>query len=254
MHLFDAQVRFGQSLFGYRLDWDTLQERMRALDIVRALLVPVRPPSHGLADANRLVAATVARDPERLSGLVRVDPWLGAKAIDDLVEGIEMLGLVGLYLDPWEDHFVVSEPLIDPLVRRAVELGVPVMINGGYPVVSHPSQILAVAQRHPDATFIATHGGQINISGLLLGDAQRMMQGAPNIIFETSGVYREDFIEDCITEFGASRVIFGSGAPVFDQAFEAMRVHHAHVSDGVKRQIGWENSQKLFVRTTRSDR
>jgi predicted TIM-barrel fold metal-dependent hydrolase len=119
------------------------------------------------------------------------------------------------------------------------------MVAGGYPQFSHPSQIAALARRHPSATLIATHGGQINISGLLIADALIMLRSAPNIIINTSGVYREDYIEDCVSEFGAQRVIFGSGSPVFDQAFETLRLHKAHLADEIKQQIGWDNIARL---------
>lgn len=249
MQLFDAQVRFGESLYGYVLDVDTLWRTMELHGVGRALLCPVRPVSYDLAAANDLVAETVAQHADRFSGLVRVDPWQGSKAVDEFVRGIERLGLSGLYLDPWEDHFVISEPLVDPLIERARDYGIAVMVNGGYPTFSHPSQIQALAQRHPEVTFIATHGGQINISGMLLGDAQMMLQACPNIIMETSGIYREDFIEDCVAEFGPHRVIFGSGAPVFDQGFEALRIRLAHLANEVKQTIGWDNSHRLFGAT-----
>ena len=43
MKLFDADVRLGQSLFGYNLDVATLRRNMDQLDIGRVLLSSVRP-------------------------------------------------------------------------------------------------------------------------------------------------------------------------------------------------------------------
>jgi len=243
--LYDAEVRFGQSLYGYQLDLETLNRQMERHGIARAVLCPVRPPSYDLSPANDAVAAAVASDPTRFVGFARVDPWQGERALAELDRAVGDLGLRGLYLDPWEDHFVISDALVDPLVARAAAGKLPVMVTGGYTNFSHPSQLAALARRHPEATIVATHGGQLNISGLLLADAQIMLRLAPNVIIETSGVYREDFIEDCIAEFGPGRVLFGSGTPIFDQGYETLRIRLAHVDDAVKQQIGWDNIARL---------
>lgn len=145
------------------------------------------------------------------------------------MRSITTLGLRGLYLNPWEDHFAANDSCVDPVVATAAELNVPTLIEGGYPQFSQPSQIGDLAQRHRTATFIATHGRQINISGILLFDAIEMFRPCPNAFFETSGVYREGFIEDTVGEIGAKRLIFGSGSPVFDQSHEVARIRNAHL-------------------------
>ena len=245
MRLFDADVRLGESIYGYGLDLATLRNNMDRLDIGRVVLSSVRPKDYDVRAGNDVVLDAVTSDPDRFVGFARVDPWQGDDAIGEIERTVRHDGLRGVFLDPWEDHFTAADPMLDPIVDTAVRLGVPIMIAGGYPQFSHPSQIAALARRHSDATIIATHGGQINISGLLLGDAQIMLRTAPNVIINTSGVYREDYIEDSIAEFGTHRVVFGSGAPIFDQSFETQRVHRAHVDDSIKQQIGWDNIARL---------
>jgi predicted TIM-barrel fold metal-dependent hydrolase len=247
VELFDAQVRLGESIYGYSLQLDELCVSMDRLEISRAVLCPVRPAVGAMHDANDLVARAVATDPRRFVGFARVDPWAGASAVTELERGVVELGLRGLLLDPWEDHFVVSSELVDPVVIRADELHIPVLLGGGYPQFSHPSQIGALAARHPGVQFIATHGGQLNISGQLLGDARAMLAACPNVIVETSGVYRLDYIEDTVAEFGAGRVVFGSGAPVFDQRLEVLRIRFAHLPEETKVAIGSANLEKVLA-------
>lgn len=244
--LYDAHVRLGNALYGYSLDLATLRDQMNQFQIARAILCPVRTTEYEFEKSNEFIASAVASDPESFVGFARVDPWLGDTAIRELDRAVNQLGLRGLLLDPWEDHYVISDPLVDPILDKASSLQIPVLVAGGYTNFSHPSQIAAMANRHQDLTFIATHGGQLNISGLLLADARAMLQAAGNVVIETSGVYREDFIEDTIEEFGAERVVFGSSAPVFDQGFETLRIRHAHLSDEVKQQIGRENIEQLL--------
>jgi predicted TIM-barrel fold metal-dependent hydrolase len=253
MLLYDANVMLGESALGYKLDLTTLRAHMLQYGIGRAVLSPARPPSYDLAAANNAVARAVIEEPDRFNGFARIDPWQGAEAVAELDRAITNLGLKGMFLHPWEDRFCISETLVDPLMQRADELGVPVMIAGGYTNVSHPSQIRALATRHPNVAMLATHGGQLNISGMLLSDAQAMLRACPNVQIDTCGVYREDFIEDCIAEFGPGRVVFGSGTPVFHQGFETLRVRFAHLADEVKHQIGWINIEQL-VRASGSRR
>jgi predicted TIM-barrel fold metal-dependent hydrolase len=249
MQLFDAHVRLGDSRYGYSLDVAQLVARMKDLDISRAVLCPVRSADGSQSTANDRIAAAVGSDPARFVGFARIDPWSGSAALAELDRCVLKLGMRGLLLDPWEDHFVISSSFVDPIVERAGDLGLVVLLAGGYPNFSHPSQIGALAGRHAGVRFIATHGGQINISGLLLTEARAMLAAHPNVSIETSGVYRLDFIEDTAAEFGAGRVFFGSGAPVFDQRLEVLRIRLAHVSDAARAAIGGQNLAALLDRS-----
>ena len=122
----------------------------------------------------------------------------------------------------------------------------PLLLAGGYPGFSHPSQIGDLARQFPQVTIVATHGGQINISGLLLADAGRMLRANPNVIMETSGIYREDFIEDTVQELGAERVVFGSNAPYMDLGFETLRVRLAHLSNQDKALMGHGSLKRIL--------
>jgi predicted TIM-barrel fold metal-dependent hydrolase len=76
-----------------------------------------------------------------------------------------------------------------------------------------------------------THGGQLNISGLAQNDAFTALKDNPNLMMDTSGVYRQDFIEDVINDIDSRRVLFGSCSPQFDQEFELERVRSATRGD-----------------------
>ena len=62
---------------------------------------------------------------------------------------------------------------------------------------------------------------------------------------EIRGIYREDFIEDTVSELGPERVLFGSNAPYMDQGFEAARIRFAHLQDDAKRLMGSENIARI---------
>jgi uncharacterized protein len=241
----DAFTFLGQSLFGYGQTVDELLGRLDDAEIEQALVCPVKPRGYHLGPANDLVAAAVAREP-RLVGLARVDPNLGTEAVAELERGVQTLGLHGLFLHPWEEHFRVNAPPVDALLSRCAELGVAVLIAAGYPWLSEASQIGDLARRFPRVPLVMTHGGQINISGLGQADAMLVLRKHANVAIETSGVYRQDFLEDVVAELGAERVLFGSNSPRMDPRLEVERVRWANLPESDKTLILEANAGRLF--------
>ena len=73
-----------------------------------------------------------------------------------------------------------------------------------------------------------------------------MLETCPNVVIETAGTYREDFIEEITTEVGEERVLFASRSPVYDQEFEMARVRFAHLSESQKRKLWGLNALRVF--------
>jgi predicted TIM-barrel fold metal-dependent hydrolase len=111
--------------------------------------------------------------------------------------------------------------------------------------VSTAWQIGELAGRHPEVTFVATSGGQINISGIALAEAETMLEEHPNVYMDTSGIYREDFIEDMAKRFGAGRILFGSAAPPLNRDLELRRAQWAHLPEEDLTLILGENARSL---------
>lgn len=242
----DAHLHLGEGLFGRSY---SLRQALAAMDeagVDRAVVSPLKPKRYHLGPANDLIAAAVHDSAGRLTGFGRVDPWQDEAAVREAERCLDRLGFRGLFLHPWEEHFAINDAVVFPIVEVAAARGVPVMLAGGYPVVSHPTRIADLARRFPRVTFIATSGGQINISGGMLAQAEAMLRSSPNVLMETSGIYREDFIEDMAAAIGAERIVFGSGAPVYDPRHEVERVRRAHLPEDARRQIGGENLRRLL--------
>jgi predicted TIM-barrel fold metal-dependent hydrolase len=67
-----------------------------------------------------------------------------------------------------------------------------------------------------------------------------------NVCIETSGVYRQDFIEDVARDIGPQRVLFGSSAPRMDIRLEVERIRWAKVPDADRTLMLAENARQLF--------
>jgi len=242
----DAHVYLGTSLFGYGQSLAEIRDNMDRLGIRTAVLAPVKPRGYHLAPANELVAEAVKKYPDRFLGLCRVDPWQADAAVAEVQRGFEELGACGLYLDPWEENFRANDDVVAPVLREAGRYGKPVVMNAGHLRVSHPTQIGDIAARFPGVRFVACNGGQINISGMLQYEARRMLETCPNVVIQTAGTYREDFLEEITTEVGEERVLFASRSPIYDQEFEMARVRFAHLSEAQKQKLWGLNAVEVF--------
>lgn len=221
--IIDAHVHVGKSIFGYELAPEALLESMKENGIDYSVICPVQPMNYHLEPENDFIAKLTQQYPKFFLGFCRVDPRQGEKAVLEVKRAIKTLGLRGVFLHPWEEGYRINAEYVVSVVNEAAELGVPVMVAAGFPWVSHALQIADLAGRVPEASIIMTNGGQINISGLAQADAYEAMRSHENLYIETSGVYRQDFLENCIQEFGAKRVIFGSNGPKMHQGFELDR-------------------------------
>jgi predicted TIM-barrel fold metal-dependent hydrolase len=199
---------------------DGLLEALDSAGIERAIVCPPRARGHGYEVENDRVAAAVSLWPDRLVGFARVDPL--APGAEAELERARALGLRGLFLHPWEDAFRITDPAVDRVIGE-----LPVIVAAGYPWVSEGLQLGELARRCPETPIVATNGAQINISGLGQQDAELALEASPNLFLQTSGVYREDFLEGVAARFGAGRLLFASGFPRFDPRLEILRVRWA---------------------------
>jgi uncharacterized protein len=201
--------------------------------IERAIVCAGRARGHGYDVENECVAALVAEHPDRLVAFARIDP----------LAPVSTRGAKGLFLHPWEDAFRVTDPAVD-----AVLDGRPVIVATGYPFVSEALQVAELARRHPETTFVATNGGQINISGLGQEDAFLALEACPNLHVQTSGVYREDFLEGVVERFGAERLVYASAWPQFDPRLELLRVRWApNLGEDARAAILRGNATRLLL-------
>lgn len=225
----DGLTYLGDSIFGPRTTPAGLLAALDEAGIDRAVACPPKPRDYVLRPQNERLAEAVRSHPERIVGFARVDPLLGDEAARDADEALGGLGLAGLFLHPWEETFRISAPLVDGVVEVARARGAPVIVATGYPWVSEPLQVSELARRFPDVTFLMTNGGQLNISGLGQTDAELALAANANLLVQTAGVYREDFLEGAVRRFGAERVVLASGFPLLDLRLELARARALHV-------------------------
>ena len=149
--IIDFHVYVGKSLLGYSLMPDELLRNMDIHGIDAAVTCPVKGLDPYFLEPNRAVADLQRAHPGRLHGFARVNPHLGKEAEAALVLALDGHGLKGLVLHPWEETFAVNDPKVFPLVEATLRRGLPVMLETGYPILSHPLQAADLAKRFGSA-------------------------------------------------------------------------------------------------------
>jgi predicted TIM-barrel fold metal-dependent hydrolase len=244
----DAHVHLGQSIYGERLDLDTLLARMDKHEIDMSVVAGFTPPDLDFSRVNSEIAQAVRSHPDRLVGAIRVDPRLGDASRNEILRAAESYGFRILALHPAEQGFQVNHPLVLPHIELAEQQGLLVHVPTGYPLFSTPMQVAALARHFPSVPFLMGHMGL----NAYLFDALEAMVLYPNLCVETAGhlVTGEimNGVRMAIEAGGAERVVFASGEPYFDVAIELLKIQTAHLPPETEALVLGGNCQRLLSR------
>lgn len=219
------------------------------LDIERVIVFMGRPflvdPSpDDLRRQNDQVLRALAHRPDRALGFVYISPKHVETSLAEIDRCVAHGPMVGLKL--WVAARC-NMPEIDPLIRRASELHALVLqhtwikTGGNLPGESTPQDLVELAARHPDVSFVCGHAGGNWETGL------RAIRASKNIATDLAGSYSTaGFTEMAVRELGASRVIYGSDAPGRALATQLGKVLGASISDADRRLILGDNIRRLL--------
>lgn len=203
------------------------------------------PSPERLRQENDEVLRAIAHAPRRVLGFVYLNPKHVDESLDEMDRCICRGPMVGVKL--WI-AIRCHEPELDPLVRRAVELKVPLLQHtywkneGNLPGESNPLELVALATRHPDASFICAHTGSDWERGI------RAIRRARNVSAEISGSDpTSGFVEMAVRELGPERVVFGSDAGGRSFASQLAKVTSADLPESARRMILGENLRRLLA-------
>ena len=235
----------GPDLFGVGQTVEHLLQQSTALGFTLTVATANRPHEYDLREGNEAVARFRNEHRNSVVGLARLDPNRNS-ARADLTHAYNELGLSGLFLHPAQEYCPITAPRAIHLIELSARERKPVVVAAGFPWMSEPLQVADVALRFPETTFVMTNGGQINVSGLGQFEVLLALRQCPNIVITTTGLYRQDFIERVVSEFGAERLMFAGGSPLFEPAFEVSRIENINASPETKTTILAGVARKVF--------
>ncbi len=101
----------------------------------------------------------------------------------------------------------------------------------------HPHELIALAQRRPDTTFVALCAYR--------AEAIELATCAPNILVDLSFVELLDTVKNLLEQVSAEQVLFGSHTPMLYTRSAVLKWQLADVSERIKQQIAHGNAQRM---------
>lgn len=196
--------------------------------------------SKALAD-NEGVRRACASSGGRLVPFFFADPYRDAAAYREAAPGYR-----GLEISPAVHGFRLDAPGVGALAETAAAAGHPVyVVTLGRPG-TRAADLVALAGRHPDVTFVSGHCGHTGL------DAAGLARFAdrPNIAVELSGCFTA-VARLAVRRLGAERVLFGTEHPLQDPAVELAKLRALRLSPAELALVCGGNARRLLFQADR---
>jgi len=193
---------------------------------------------------NELTLNAVGRHPDRLHGLVWVNPLHGEAALNLVREAVSRWGFKGVKLHPLIDGYLPDSDVVDPLMELVRRLRVPVLSHCGHPPWTLPWHFGNLAERFSDVQIILGHMGHGHI--VYINGALDVARRHENILLETSAMPMHSKIKEAVDKIGVDRVLYGSDAPFGHPAFEIRKVEVSGLTQEELGMVLGENALRVF--------
>jgi len=233
--MIDSHTHLGNfPLFNVSMDHDQMVRLMDEYDIELSLVSSL---------PNSLTLEAVKKNPNRLVGLVWVDPK-SAGADQEVERAVREWGFKGVKMHPLLDSFLPDDELINPVMEISRKLEVPILFHSGHPPWSLPWHFGNLAERYPDVKIILGHMGHGHI--VYINGSIEMALKHENIYLETSGMPMHSKVKQAVKEVGLERILYGSDMPFGHPGFELVKIRVAGLTQEELNHVLGLNARTLF--------
>ena len=200
-------------------------------------------------DGNERLAQAVGPYLDRLVPFAVLRPnFTGWEA--DLDRCLGEYGMKGVVLYPNYHGYQLDDPALGRLMTEAARQGFPVCVQTGledlrrqfrpYKVDAVPADAIgAFARAYPEAVVVAL--------GLKINEPERAGEPLPdNFYFDTSNYETMGELERAVDKFGAEKILFGSGFPLFNPRANVDKVRLAAIDEAARAAIAAENGRGIL--------
>jgi|SRR5262245_36874635 len=241
--IFDANCHIGSSnMICYLTKRQyTVEDLIRVMDVsqVDKACVSGDGLPHMIRQMNEDVLKAVEKYSDRIIGFLRVNPW-DKEMLKQIDYYVGEKGFKGIRLHPMADGYcLLLEPNLNLLLKKAARYGVPIYVHTGMEPWSMPGQLLDLARRFPDVTFIMGHCGLNNLYHQAISSAAEVQ----NVLIESSigpAIW-------AIKEIGKERIIFGSEWPTTSMRCQLAKILDGNLTKEEKEYVLWKNLQNLLT-------
>jgi uncharacterized protein len=220
--------------------WDTRASladyvpRARAAGIRHSILLPVFTSDY--TTANRQLAAVVARDPGRRSGLAMLHPIRDAGRVGSMIE--EAVGRLGLGGIKVHRH---DAPLSREICEVAMRWRLPIL----YDVMGDVGHVELLAREYPRLRLIIPHLGSFGDDWRAQVSLVSLLERHPNVYADTSGVRRFDVLLEAARR-APKKLLYGSDGPWLHPGIELAKVEALGLPPDLHAQVVGGNAERLF--------
>jgi len=193
---------------------------------------------------NELTLNAVKQYPDKLVGLVWINPYDGDKAMKNIDKAINGWNFKGIKMHPLLDAYLPDQEIVRPIMDQARKYQIPVLFHCGHPPWSLPWHFGNLADTYPDVTIILGHMGHGHI--VYINAAIEVAEKHENILLETSAMPMQSKIKEAVAKVGEDKVMYGSDMPFGHPAFEIKKVEVAGLTKKQLNLVLEENARKIF--------
>jgi len=196
---------------------------------------------------NEAVLKAMREYPSKILGYCFVNPGYQTESLREIEKRVVEDGMMGVKL---YNQYRCTDPVVFPIVRKAIELKVPILQHAGYitdpaeaaeqPNLSNAQDIARLASLFPEAMIIEAHLG----GG---GDwewALKNLRKARSVYVDTSGsVIDMGMIEKAVKYLGAERLLFATDLSMEEGVGKIL---DAKISNDERRLIFGDNMSRIL--------
>ena len=234
MKIIDAHTHLGDfPVFGESINREQLLTLMDQYNIEKAVVSAL---------PNSLTREAVEKHPDRITGLVRVNPHeaeapeIVEKALTDWGKGVK--------LNPLFNNFLPDSEAVNPVMDVAAKHRVPVLIHSGHAPWSLPWSFERLAERYPDVTIVMAHMGHGHI--VYINAALDVAEDYSNIVVDTAGMTMHTKIKEAVNRLGVERVMYGSDTPLGHPGWEIPKVQVSGLDEEQLKYVLYDNALRIY--------
>ena len=219
--IYDAHASLGKGS-DFNLEPKQLLGWMDNFGVVAAVVCPVDAGMAYHFERENDFLLEAARDhPHRFWPFLTGQPWAPEPSLKYLDAALSSGLVAGLCFDASLVGCSICDPKFYPFVEFAQAHNLPVYFHTGTPVHALPTQLMHLARRYPQASFIMGHMGFPDF----WTDGVPVAEITPNIYLDTSYFGVAPLLTGLVERMGADRILFGSDVPVCTYSLEIRKIH-----------------------------
>ena len=245
---FDAGCRIGNQVSGPGCSAAQLLELMDQAGIDKALVA-----HNGLVftpqTTNKLICNEINTCPERLKGVWCMLPQQCDEfpSVDTLFDEMRANGICALTLEPFEHRYVPCRLTLGKVMDAAAERKVPILLENFSVHWEDPhtrwTELYHFLAEFPKNTYIfRAIYGKWGIDRQI----RPLLENYPGFHFALSGYWVPEGIRDLAEIYGAERLLFATGYPVFNHGNQMLQLKYSGLPAEDVAKIAGQNMERIL--------